>query len=230
MNKLVCLLLALFAVTSHARTISWRSGIFDTLLDSSGGMLDDTFTFELGAFDPGFTPDALNFDQWSLHWHAFGQATYEPINGNGWEPSLQYFTKDTTVLGGQLSSESPPLASYAFTAGMDAWLWVYDNQAITPTSEWALVRGSTWDFPASDLLNLTPVTWELNSADISIWGGANDLRGAGEFSSLPALFDLQTAVVPEPGSAALMGIALCLTLRRRRPVRSSGFSPMPSRL
>ncbi|MBE7493781.1 MAG: hypothetical protein HS117_02430 [Verrucomicrobiaceae bacterium] len=215
MRKLICLLLAVVATTSHARTVSWRSDIFDTLLDSSGAMLDDTFTFELGAFDTGFTPTALNFDQWSLHWHAFGRATYESINGNGWEPSLQYFTKDTTVLAGQFSSESPPLASHAFTAGTDAWLWVYDTQAVTPASEWALVRGSTWTFPASDLLNLTPVTWELNSADISLWGGANDLRGAGEFSSLPLTFDLQTAVVPEPAGALLVVAALCLSRRRR---------------
>ncbi|MBK8036987.1 MAG: PEP-CTERM sorting domain-containing protein [Verrucomicrobiaceae bacterium] len=216
MKKLLCLVFALIAVSAPARTISWRSGIGDDLLNSSGLLLDDSFTFELGAFDAGFTPDATNYGDWSSRWHAFGQATYEPLLGNGWEPGLQYFTKDTTVIGGQLSSESPPLASYAFTAGTQAWLWVYDSKVVAPTSEWALVGGSTWTFPASDLLNLTPVVWELNSADRTVWGGANDLRGDGTFSATPAAFDLQTAVVPEPGSLVLLGVAGWLAGMRRR--------------
>lgn len=216
MKPLLTCLFALLAVSASARTISWRSGIGDELIDSDGLLLDDTFTFELGAFDAGFTPDATNYGEWSSRWHAFGQATYEPLLGNGWEPSMQYFTKDTSVLAGQLSSEAPPLPSYSFTAGRQAWLWVYDSKAVTPTSEWALVGGSTWNFPTSDLLNLTPVVWELNSADLSIWGGANNLRGAGNFSALPAAFDLQTAVVPEPGSLVLLSVAGWLVGMRRR--------------
>lgn len=54
MKKLLCLFFALIAVSAPARTISWRSGIGDTLIDSSGLSLDDSFTFELGAFDAGF--------------------------------------------------------------------------------------------------------------------------------------------------------------------------------
>jgi hypothetical protein len=207
----------LIAASASARTISWRSGIGDTLIDSGGLSLDASFTFELGAFDSGFTPDATNYGEWSSRWHAFGQATYEPLLGNGWEPSVQYFTKDTTVLGGQLSSESPPLASHAFTAGTQAWLWVYDSKVVVPTSEWALVGGTTWTFPASDLLNLTPLVWELNSADRVVWGGANDFRGNGLYTALPGAFDLQTAAVPEPGSLLLLGAAgWVVGLRRRR--------------
>lgn len=84
---------------------------------------------------------------------------------------------------------------------------MHDSKVAAPTSEWALVGGSTWSFPASDLLNLTPVVWELNSADLSIWGGANSLRGGGSFSVTPAVFNLHTAVVPEPGSLVLLGVA-----------------------
>ncbi|MBL9185820.1 MAG: PEP-CTERM sorting domain-containing protein [Verrucomicrobiaceae bacterium] len=217
MKKLLCLVFALIAVSAPARTISWRSGIGDTLVDSGGLSLTDAFIFELGAFDAGFTPDATNYGEWESRWHAFGQATFEPLLGNGWEPGLQYFTKDTTVLGGQLSSESPPLPSYAFTAGMQAFLWVYDSKTVAPTSEWALVGGSTWTFPASDLLNLTPVVWELNSADRTIWGGANDIRGDGLYTALPGSFDLQTAAVPEPAGLILLGLAGgVFGLRRRR--------------
>lgn len=217
MKKLLCILFALTAASASARTISWRSGIGDDLFNSSGLSLDDSFTFELGAFDAGFTPDATNYGDWSSRWHAFGQATFEPLLGNGWEPGLQYFTKDTTVLGGQLSSESPPLASYAFTAGTQAWLWVYDSKTVAPTSEWALVGGTTWTFPASDLLNLTPVVWELNSADRVVWGGANSLRTDGIFTATPAVFDLQTAAVPEPAGVFLLGLAGWMVgLRRRR--------------
>jgi hypothetical protein len=217
MKKLLTLVFALIAVSAPARTISWRSGIGDTLVDSGGLSLTDAFIFELGAFDAGFTPDATNYGEWESRWHAFGQATYEPLLGNGWEPGAQYFTKDTTVLGGQLSSESPPLASYAFTAGMQAFLWVYDSKTVAPTSEWALVGGSTWNFPSSDLLNLTPVVWELNSADRTIWGGANDIRGDGLYTALPGSFDLQTAAVPEPAGLILVGLAgWGFGLRRRR--------------
>jgi hypothetical protein len=217
MKKLITLVFALIAVSAPARTISWRSGIGDTLVDSGGLSLTDAFIFELGAFDAGFTPDATNYGEWESRWHAFGQATYEPLLGNGWEPGAQYFTKDTTVLGGQLSSESPPLASYAFTAGMQAFLWVYDSKTVAPTSEWALVGGSTWNFPSSDLLNLTPVVWELNSADRTIWGGANDIRGDGLYTALPGSFDLQTAAVPEPAGLILLGLAgWGFGLRRRR--------------
>ena len=217
MKKLLTLVFALIAVSAPARTISWRSGIGDTLVDSGGLSLTDAFIFELGAFDAGFTPDATNYGEWESRWHAFGQATYEPLLGNGWEPGAQYFTKDTTVLGGQLSSESPPLASYAFTAGMQAFLWVYDSKTVAPTSEWALVGGSTWNFPASDLLNLTPVVWDLNSADRTIWGGANDIRGDGLYTALPGSFDLQTAAVPEPAGLVLLGLAgWGFGLRRRR--------------
>lgn len=217
MKKLIAIVFALVAVSAPARTISWRSGIGDTLVDSGGLSLTDAFTFELGAFDLGFTPDALNYADWSSHWHAFGQATYEAINGNGWEPGLQYFTKDTTVIGGQLSSESPPLASYAFTAGTQAWLWVYDSKTVAPTSEWALVGGSTWTFPASDLLNLTPIVWELSSADRAVWGGVNDFRSDGLYTALPGAFDLQTAAVPEPAGLVLLGFAGWMVgLRRRR--------------
>jgi len=100
MKKLLTFLFAFLTVSGSARTISWRSGIGDDLLNRSGLSLDDSFTFELGAFGAGFTPSATNYGDWSSRWHAFGQATFEPLLGNGWEPGLQCFTKDTTVLGG----------------------------------------------------------------------------------------------------------------------------------
>jgi hypothetical protein len=211
---IACLLLSAF--TASARTISWRSAIGDDLIDASGNDLDETFTFELGAFLTGFTPTASNLNDWQANWRAFGQATFEPIDGNGWEPSVMYLTKDTTLLTGQLSSESPPLPSYAFTTGTQAWLWVYDSQVVDTSSEWALVRGTTWNFPTADAFNFNALLWELNSADQRIWGGSNDLRGNGGFIAEPADFTLQTAVVPEPSSALLLVSALLLRLRRRR--------------
>ena len=67
--------LALGAITENSDaasiTIGFSGGFPDTPQKLSSGSdipVDGSFTFELGAFAPGFTPTALNTDQWLSHW------------------------------------------------------------------------------------------------------------------------------------------------------------------
>ena len=57
--------------------------------------------------------------------------------------------------------------------------------------------------------------WQLTDANSAIIGGANGVQGPGGYSTTPGVFSLQTAVVPEPGSALLLLAAAAAHLTRR---------------
>ena len=57
--------------------------------------------------------------------------------------------------------------------------------------------------------------WQLADADDAVIGGVNDVHVAGEFNATPPTFSLQTAVVPEPGSAFLLFAAFAAHFVRR---------------
>ncbi len=54
--------------TTQAGAVNWNSSLFQSNLTSSGAALDDSFVFELGAFDltGGFVPTSANTDQWAV--------------------------------------------------------------------------------------------------------------------------------------------------------------------
>lgn len=205
--------------SANASTVFWGSNFNDNLFDSTGAPLDTTYSFEIGSFG-SFTPTYQNVDQWVANWKVFDRA-FDP-DANGWNAVDQFFvaTVDHTLSGGSSSLDANP--SDVFTQGETAYLWVYNSKTILPTSEWALVTdgistgdtGDDWIFP--DPANvLGSFNWNLSDANSAIVGGANGVQGAGTFSTTPGVFSLQTAVVPEPGSALLLLAAAATHFIRR---------------
>lgn len=210
---------AWLTVPSEASTIFWGTRPNDLLYDSEGNMLDATFVFELGTFSPGFVPDASNLDQWSANWLIFDAA----IAGSGWSPANQEVTGtvEHTATSGSTSPFATPGAT--FDQGAPAYLWVYNSKDLNTNPEWALLldvdNGANtyypWEFPDPTLTG-DSFDWQTQDVDTAIFGGVNGTRAAGDFTALPATFTIQTAVVPEPGSALLLVLGALATYRRCR--------------
>ena len=217
---LAALLLSLLPAV--ARTIDWGNAVADTLVDSAGLSLDDSFTFELGTFG-SFTPTASNIADWASHWKVFDRA--EAPAASGWNSTFSFFNSTATLLVGGQSSESPPLLPYTFLAGEQAFIWVYNVLNIDPAqTQWALVTNDSSDSNAADdwLMPVPgdktdlPLEWRLSGASAVVFGGLHDQQGPGDYTSNPGVFDLQTAAVPEPSGAVLLLLGAGFLSRRRR--------------
>lgn len=224
--SLVHTLTALCFLGSNAKAsiIFWGNLFNDNLYTSSGNPLDASFTFEIGMFDTtgGWAPTSANLSEWLGRWMVFDRRD----ENNGWLPGDQFFEGDVdhTVTGG--SSSPAANATHVFPEGAQAYLWVYDTQDFVQGAEWALLadfnKGSNifpgaWEFPDPSLPNSEGFDWQVRDLDTAIFGGVNNVQGAGQYVVNPGIFSIQTHVVPEPGSALmLVGAGLCL-MRRRRP-------------
>lgn len=192
--------------------VTWTSPFFDslTMVDSHSNLLDDTFNFELGTFVSGFTPTALNFNQWASNWKLLEHADF----GNGkWVPNDPtfgpYFTGDFSFSAtGQVNGLT---GSATFGAGEQAYIWVRGNN-----NEWALVTDNLAGSGPDDIWQLpNPVNttdfnlqWDLSSANTAIIGSVNT-----------GTFRLQTSVIPEPSTSLLvlmLGCLLQFTRHKRR--------------
>ena len=249
MKKSTLLLLATLAISApaaRAAGIGWGNNAFDSdpnsgnplpMYNSQGGLLDNSFSFELGTWNTGFTPTAANVASWAANWNVISSA-FAP-GTNGWlsldstDPNVndpaqnpQYFTRQITFnANGTVQGGSGSI----FHTNDQAYLWVFNNKTLDGTTEWALVTdgsvGATpddvWHVPdPSGTLNL-PVNWNLSTADTAVYGSVNGLTGAGDQAVNPGADRLQTfgvaSVVPEPGSALLLMLAgAAVHLRRRR--------------
>ena len=224
------LALAWMCGTAGAGTIFWGSpfpGGTPLLVDSNGQPLDGSYSFEIGSFG-AFVPTYQNVDQWVANWKVFDRAydptPADPFDGDpeGWNTEFGFFagTVNHNVAGGSDSPDANPLD--VFTQGEKVYLWAFNSKDIVPSSEWALVTDSNpvgnlssdWLIPdPSDQVG--SYDYQLDDADEAIIGGVNGVQGAGEFSVTPPSFSLQTAVVPEPGSAFLLFAAAAAHLTRR---------------
>lgn len=227
-KQLLMAVTLLLACPSHGSTIFWGSDFNSVLLTSDGQPLDGSFSFELGAFTSGFEPTIHNTNQWQANWKVFDRAfdptPADPNDGDpeGWNEIDRFFvgTVDHNSAGGSSSPDANP--ADAFAQDDVAYLWVYNSKSIVPGSEWALVKDITnlpniWRFP--DPNDSSSYNWDLANADAAIIGGVNGVQGDGAFSFDPGTFNLQTHVVPEPGSALLLMFALMAwtSSRRLRP-------------
>jgi hypothetical protein len=225
--KFLCLALALaWMQGAQASTVFWGSQFNDLLFDSNGQPLDTSYSFEIGSFG-AFVPTYQNVDQWAANWKVFDRA-FDP-DANGWNAVEQFFvgTVDHNALGGSDSPDANP--ADVFVQGEQAYLWVFNSKTIVPSSEWALVAdtssvgnlGDRWIFPDPADPPGTSYDWQLGDADQAIIGGANSIQGDGTFFTNPGTFSLQTAVVPEPGSALLLIVGAAAFLTRRTVRRLS---------
>lgn len=206
---------------SEAQTLNWGGEFGDVLTDSEGNLLDETFTFELGAFVTGFVPSEHDVTEWIANWRMFDTADFNAEDG--------YFTGQAFILNDVTSSN--PSASTGNFAGLDAYLWIRDNDLPVEGSEWLLVRSGgvddAWTFPlvGGDCCDTEVIEWSITdldsgtTPDMPEWGRQGDARGAGEYTiNTSGTSNLQTfTFVPEPSTALLAAIAgLGLALRRSR--------------
>jgi hypothetical protein len=214
-SSLPLLLAALCTSELHAQTLNWGSEVFSDLVDSRGETLTDVFVFEIGAFTPGFSPAVDNIFDWYANWHVFDQANYSQANG--------YFTS-TVEMQDNGTSNSLALAAKGMSfEGLEAFLWIRNNDSAEVGAEWLLVRSPVWIFPApipGCCGNEIPVEWsvsDLSPNDAPRWGNQGGYLGPGAYTVTGA-FDLQThTFVPEPSLALLLlATAAGGALRRRR--------------
>lgn len=197
-----------------AQQLNWGSEIGSSLVDSTGAVLDHTFVFELGTFASGFTPAVGNVDDWAANWLVFDQASYNS--------GLGYFTS-TVLMEDDGTSDSPfaTLGAPSFE-GLDAFLWIRNDDDPVEGSEWLLTRADSWVFPNAIpgcCDNGVPIEWsvsDLEIANVPVWGNQDGIEGAGAYTTTGG-YTLQTyTFVPEPGSLLLTVMAGCLALRRKR--------------
>ncbi len=224
--RFLCLALALaWTHGAQASTVFWGSNFNDNLYDSKGTALDSTYSFEIGTFG-GFSPTYQNVDQWQANWHVIDRA-FDP-DSNGWNSSQQFFVGTVGFKTDGTSDSLDANPADVFAQGQVVYLWAYNSKSIVPSSEWALVTdgttagntGDPWIIPdPADTSG--SYNWNLSDASTSMIGGANGVQGPGGYSTTPGIFSLQTAVVPEPGSAFLLlaAAAAHLTRRLRRTTR-----------
>ena len=230
--RLLCLAFALAwapgaLANTIINTVFWGSLFNDNLYNSSGQPLDSTYSFEIGTFNSGFAPTYQNVDQWDANWHVIA-ITFSP-DINGWNATDQFFDGTVHFDASNFSDAAGADPAYAFNQGDTAYLWTYNSKTIDPSSEWALVTygaapgntGFPWVIP--NLTDTGSYNWNLGDANTAIVGGSNSVQGPGTYSANPGVFSLQTAVVPEPGSAILLlaAAAAHLTRRMRRLSRMS---------
>ena len=203
------LLLSLLPLSSsHARGISWSSGVGDNFLMSDGvTALDGSFQFELGGFTTGFTPTLANLSLWQTNWVVFDTA----VNGDGWNPTIGISNYSSTALavaagGSNITSDQ---TGQTFTVGQQAYIWTYNTKTIGTGAEWSLIKNATWTYPAADPLNPNDLQWTLSDVGNTAVAGATS-------TDVNFVSTLQTQAVPEPGSALLIAVAgVVIRLRRR---------------
>lgn len=221
---------ALFLAVAPSRAevaFNWGSPVFSTFRDSYGNPLDAGYTFQLGAFDPSFTPTAGNVTLWSANWKVFDQA--------GFNVPAETFSNTANMLDDGTSSSAFATAGYDFR-GLDAYIWGYKDAGVYGDGmEWVWFRAPAWTFPTTFAPGppVTPTEWstsDLIAGDVPLWGRQSTAVGLG-YASAPGTagdYTLQTYTIPEPSTSVLLvGAAMALfalgAWRRRKTSRSAAL-------
>jgi hypothetical protein len=214
-TKIISLItLFCFAVADRidAQTLNWGNVVGEPIVTSEGNPIDNTFVFQLGAFDAGFVPEFSNANQWLQNWRIFDTAAYDSTFG---------FSTATAYIRDGVTSAEPGASTLSF-AGLDAYIWIRNADDAVEGSEWLLTRASTWKFPITggDCCDTTVLEWsvsDLDSTTTPIIGGHNGVVGPGVFTPPSSTTGLQThTFIPEPSSVVCAILASMLVVMRRR--------------
>ncbi len=106
---------------------------------SDGAPMDTSFTFELGSFDPSFTPTADNTDMWMNNWTLCpgGWLVERGIHAGGDPGSLAPNTGATNLFSGSVTLDSN---SSPFSTSDQAYIWGFDDREGSGTGEWSWSR------------------------------------------------------------------------------------------
>ena len=142
-----------------AAQVNWGSERFATNLTSEGmgHAMGANFTFELGAFDPGFTPTASNRHEWMARWHPAGSSSYAE--------TYRFFAGSVAVDTG----------SPVFAPSNRGYIWGFDTRSPGGPVEWVLITNPDWRWPVASELAM-PLDWCVNDA-IAVVGWINSPDG-----------------------------------------------------
>lgn len=209
----------------QAQTINYGSSYLQTveLLTSNGGsQFAGGFTWQLGYFDTGFTPNSTNYSLWADNWNSVASTT-PGIDDNATPGDT---SDDWYFVTGSSPSPVPNDA-----VGKQAYVFAFNNLGLIGTASGEALLYSQGGVTFTNEL-VPPTSFDIAnspSADDDvfnvIWGRVNrntdgsEIVGSnGIFTFNPgANFEAQTgSFVPEPGSLLLGLAGVGLMLRRRR--------------
>ena len=224
-RRVLAVAVAVFCAVVPARAevvFNWGSPVYSTLRDSYGNPLDASYTFQLGAFDPSFTPTAGNVALWEANWKVFDQADFNV--------DFEFFQSTVDMLDDGTSTSAFAEPDYDFR-GLDAYVWGFKNPSTYGTGmEWVWFRAPSWTFPLSFDPGppVTPTDWstsDLVAGDVPLWGRQGTAVGLGYASApgISGLYTLQTYTlnigpepIPEPSTIIVAALLLALAVWHRR--------------
>lgn len=223
----ICCLLCL--EKAQSQTLNWGSEDLGIVVDSQGNEVDNSFVFELGAFNPGFDPEQNPMSEWYSNWQVFDFTTYmDDENDRNFE-GVGYVKNDPDFPLAQVATSNNPSASQINFSGLEAYIWVRKGNDPVAGSEWLLVRDASWVFPTTGAAccGLGLIEWSATDlgAAVPLWGRQYGVRGPGEGEFDQDGYDYATSpllqtftFVPEPSAYLLSAVAAAgALLRRRRP-------------
>ena len=224
-RRVLTLAAAMFfaAVPARAEVVfNWGSPVYSTFRDSFGNPLDASYTFQLGAFDPSFTPTSANVSLWAANWKVFDQADFNV--------AFETFASTVDMLDNGTSTSAFAEPGYDFR-GLDAYIWGFKNPSTYGVGmEWVWFRDPSWTFPTTFDPGppITPTDWstsDLVAGDVPLWGRQSTAVGLG-YASAPGVagtYTLQTYTlnigpdpIPEPSTILVAVLLLALAIWHRR--------------